>query len=170
MRSIVSLTGTRHFQEHWGDDWALLRLNTALGANYGKMDVQPVDLLSRLGNPDYEMIAYSSDWKKGESPSDETHCGFTKLEQDGRFFYNCAMTAGSSRAAIFYAGFGGAFLVAVNVADFGPISGGEYPIGVKYSAKTANLAVRATRFAQELRRWAANPLRPCVTLTRPSSS
>jgi len=131
------------------NDWALMRLTQSLGLTYGWLGVTGIDLNQELGQQNFELIAYSLDWRGGNTPSDEPHCQFSGA-QEGFFLHNCDTTPGASGGAMFFTDKTRTpHIVAINVAEFSPA--GAPLKGVPYSAATANIAVSAQKFLPTLR-------------------
>jgi V8-like Glu-specific endopeptidase len=82
------------------DDWALLKLDKSLGETYGTIAWTPVPIDVLVDNPErFALVGYSFDVDNGETASVHMGCSILS-EQEGVFYHNCDMQAGSSGGPI----------------------------------------------------------------------
>jgi protease YdgD len=146
--------GTTDPQNNRGSDWAFLRLNDALGAEYGWMGVRSLDLSTLVNQNVVGMTSYGSDFLGGETPSYEMGCAFTGSQSNGTELHDCDMSRGASGAPMYRpetdaSGNTSYYVLAINVADFRD-GKDQSLLGIPYTPQHANVAVPAQAFLSTL--------------------
>jgi protease YdgD len=137
------------------DDWALARLDKALGTEDGWFATNPLDLTQYLNNPMFELGGYNQDLDGGLVDTADEKCSFTK-PQNGFFLHNCSDSRGSSGAAIFYMNQSTPVVAAIGVAEYRD-NGNNSLVGIPYTDAHANIAVPATKFSAKITELIKNP-------------
>jgi V8-like Glu-specific endopeptidase len=141
--------------ENWrGQDWAIARLDTALGDTYGWMGVRNSEASELMMlNKNYYMGAYNEDYQKGEIATWEKGFHFRgNISSEGYLLHDADMSRGASGAAIF--AFDDALkpdsnhVVAISVAEFRD-GGSKSLVGVPYTDGHANIAVPSSAFYEQ---------------------
>lgn len=137
--------------ENWrGRDWAIGRLDTALGDTYGWMGVRNSAASDLLIDRQYYMGAYNDDFQGGEVAAWEKGFHFRSYDLlEGYLLHDADMSRGASGAAIFAyddeAKPDSNHVVAISVAEFRD-GASKSLVGIPYSDTHANIAVPSSAF------------------------
>lgn len=148
--------GTKTPAKHRSQDWAILRLGTALGHTYGWLGVREVDLLDDMQDKRLYMAGYPKDLGRGAYASWQKDCEFTAFDEtDGTYLHNCHMTKGASGAPMFFytdpaSPRDSGRIVAINVAENIGTNDTDSLVGIPYRQSRANVAVAAREFLPKL--------------------
>lgn len=154
---VSAVVGTNRPENEPTKDWAILKLDQALGRKYGWMEWASADVPTLVElREQFALAGYSNDFPKeqgGSTAGVHLGCSIRGFEpQFGLAMHDCDMTSGASGGAIFTISQKGiGKIVALNVAERKNPEG-KYP--AEFSRETANYAVLTREWAgaaQELR-------------------
>ena len=124
-------------------DWALVRLQSPLGDDYGWLGVSESDPMEGL-----TLAGFSGDYKQGDTAGVDQGCSIREIREHGLLVHDCDTTAGSSGSALFHSKEDNFLVVGLNSAErSNPETGERYVGAVPFDSEDAfNIGVKTQLF------------------------
>jgi V8-like Glu-specific endopeptidase len=145
--ATVVAVGTTSPDNDRENDWALLRLDEALGDSYGYVSVGAWSAADFSGRS-ITVVGYSNNFRDGDTAGIHENCSVQDLRGD-MILHDCDTSRGSSGGPVFVGTGRSTQLVGLNVAEYR--DGGDTSLVLPYfELGHANIAIPASRFASRL--------------------
>jgi len=148
--------GTSQYNQNRHSDWAIMRLNSRLGDQFGYFGIRILD----FSNPStmagwFTLAGYSSDFMYGETAGVHQKCSVRGNLED-TLLHECDSKSGASGSGIFAKWDDSYQIVALHAAHLTNADGSSPAQGSTYSNDIANIAVKAEKFNAKISTLRAN--------------